>query len=174
MQLVKDPLASNCVIFSKRSACFYICYMDDILVLATSRWRLRRAIKSVRQGLGHLGLELHPDKTSIGRIARVFDFVGYQFDPTGLRLSAVTLRRYQEKLTRLYEQYQRRLRAFRRQGIGQTTIPRLVREPGRAYSNSRPNITSHEDTMHRFEVYKRRFDAWTQGGLKICEIGYLG
>jgi len=155
-------------ITSRHPGCFYIRYMDDILVLAPSRWRLRRAIKSIRQSLSDLGLELHPDKTYIGRIARGFDFLGYQFDPAGLRLSEVTLRRHQEKLTRLYEQYHSRLRAFRTQGIGQTTIPRPDRDPARAYLNPRPTITSHEDITHRLEAYKMRFDAWAQGGLEVC------
>lgn len=168
MQLVKDTIALNGAIFSKRSACFYIRYMGDILMLVPSRWRLRRAIKSVRQVLDNLGLELHPGKTSIGRIARGFDFLGYQFAPTGLRLSAVTLKRHREKLTRLHEQYQRRLRAYRKHLVGQSIIPRQDRDPARAYLNPRPAITSHEDITHRLEAYKRRFDAWAQGGLEIC------
>ena len=168
MQVVKDTLALNDVIFSKHIPRLEPHYMDEILLLAFSRWRLRRAIKSVRQVLDDLGLELHPDKTSIGRIARGFDFLGYQFDPTGLRLSAVTLRRHREKLTRLYEQYQRRLRAYRKHLVGQSTIPRPDRDPARAYLNPRPAITSHEDITHRLGAYKRRFDAWAQGGLEIC------
>ena len=69
------------------------------------RWRLRRASAVTNRYLRVLGLEQHPDKTSIEPIARGFDFLGYQFDRAGLRLSAVTLRRHREKLTRLYERY---------------------------------------------------------------------
>jgi Reverse transcriptase (RNA-dependent DNA polymerase). len=38
---------------------FYIRFMDDILILAPSRWQLRRAVKLVNQTLGTLNLEKH-------------------------------------------------------------------------------------------------------------------
>ena len=145
--------------------------MDDILILAPSRWQLPRAIATMNGVLADLGLEQHPDKTSIGPIARGFDFLGYQHDRTGLRLSKVTLARHQEKLTRLYERYQRRLRAHRKALVGQSTIPRPDTDPARAYLNPQPQITSHEDIIQRLEAYKRRFNAWAQGGLNKCEIG---
>lgn len=58
---------------------FYVRFMDDILILARSRWQLRGAVKVVNQMLGMLGLEKHPDKTFIGKIERGFDFLGYHF-----------------------------------------------------------------------------------------------
>ena len=51
--------------------------MDDILILAPSRWQLRRAIATMNGVLADLGLEQHPDKTTIGPVARGFDFLGY-------------------------------------------------------------------------------------------------
>lgn len=150
------------------TGCFYIRYMDDILILAPSRWRLRRAIAAVKRHLSGLGLELHPDKTSIGPIARGFDFLGYHHDYEGLRLSAVCLVRHREKLTRLYEQYQRQLRAYRKALVGQSTIPRPEKDPARAYLNPRPIITSQDDISQRLEAYKKRFAAWASGGLKEC------
>ncbi len=56
-----------------RSGLFYVCFMDDILVLAPTRWRLRKAVNEV---LGSLGLLKHPDKTFVGRTERGFDFLG--------------------------------------------------------------------------------------------------
>ncbi len=54
---------------------FYIRFMDDILVFAPTRWKLRRVIGVVnRQVVGSLRLEKHPDKTCIGWIERDFDF----------------------------------------------------------------------------------------------------
>ena len=157
---------------TRHRGCFYVRYMDDILLLAPSRWRLRRAIAATKRHLAGLGLELHPDKTSIGPIARGFDFLGYRHDRTGLRLSDVTLKRHQEKLTQLYERYQRRLRAHRRQLVGQSTIPRPDRDPARAYLNPQPHITSHKEISDRLEANKKRFAAWASGGLDICVIGY--
>ena len=46
---------------------FYVRFIDDILILAPTRWQLRRAVKAVNQALGALSLEKHPDKTFIGR-----------------------------------------------------------------------------------------------------------
>ena len=53
----------------ERSGLFYVRYMDDILVLAPSRWKLRKAVNKVNQVLAGLGLQKHPDKTFIGRVA---------------------------------------------------------------------------------------------------------
>ena len=62
---------------------FYARYMDDWVVLAPTRWRLRKAIKLVNETLAELEVEKHPDKTYIGRISRGFDFLGYTFSPAG-------------------------------------------------------------------------------------------
>jgi len=81
--------------------------MDDILILAPTRWQLRGAVKVVNQTLGTLSLEKHPDKTFIGRIARGFDFLGYHFSPAELTVAAKTVANFIEKASRLYEQERR-------------------------------------------------------------------
>ena len=43
-------------------------------------------------------------KAFIGRTSRGFDFLGYQFTPSGLGVAAKTIERFAERLTRLYEQ----------------------------------------------------------------------
>ena len=83
---------------------FYVRFMDDILVLAPTRWKLRSAVKAINQVLGGLGLEKHPDKTFIGRIERGFDFLGYHFSPAGLSVAKQTVANFIEKASRLYEQ----------------------------------------------------------------------
>ena len=88
-----------------REGLFYVRYMDDILLFAPSRWKLRRAVNSVNEELAVLGLEQHPDKTFIGYIARGFDFLGYRFGSNGLvGLAHQTIVNFEAKLTRLYEQ----------------------------------------------------------------------
>ncbi len=82
--------------------------MDDILVLAPTRWRLRKAVNVVNQTLGLLRLEKHPDKTFIGRIERGFDFLGYHFSPAGLTVAKQTVANFMEKASRLYEQERER------------------------------------------------------------------
>jgi RNA-directed DNA polymerase len=87
-----------------RLGLFYVRFMDDILVLAPTRWKLRKAVAVVNRRLGALGLAKHPDKTFIGRIARGFDFLGYHFGPEGLSVAKATLGKFVERAARLYEQ----------------------------------------------------------------------
>ena len=67
----------------ERSGLFYVRFMDDVLVLSPTRWKLRRAVSAVNQVLGALRLEKHPDKTFIGRIERGFDLTGLPLWPGG-------------------------------------------------------------------------------------------
>jgi hypothetical protein len=88
----------------QRSNVFYVRFMDDVLVLATTRWKLRHAVRQVNQAFFELGLDKHPDKTFIGRIEKGFDFLGYHFSRKGLSVAQATVKRFIEKATRLYEQ----------------------------------------------------------------------
>ena len=54
---------------------FYVRFMDDIVVLAPTRWKLRAAVKALNQALGALRLKKHPGKTFIGGIEKGFDFL---------------------------------------------------------------------------------------------------
>jgi hypothetical protein len=63
---------------------FYARFMDDWVILAPTRWKLRRAVKRVNEILNELNVEQHPDKTFVGRISRGFDFLGYDFSPAGM------------------------------------------------------------------------------------------
>ncbi len=44
--------------------------MDDLLVLAPSRWKLRRAVKEINETLHERQLKRHPDKTFVGKIEK--------------------------------------------------------------------------------------------------------
>ncbi|WAN68866.1 reverse transcriptase/maturase family protein [Moorena producens JHB] len=82
---------------------FYVRYMDDWVILAPTRWKLRKAIKATNQVMNELKVIKHPDKTKIGRIARGFDFLGYWFSPAGLGIARKTVERMVENVARLYE-----------------------------------------------------------------------
>ena len=67
---------------------FYTRFMDDWVILAPTRHKLRKAIKLVNQTLTGRKVDKHSDKTLIGRIERGFDFSGYHFSPRGLNLAS--------------------------------------------------------------------------------------
>ena len=81
---------------------FYRRYMDDLIIIAPTRWALRRAIATVQRHFAALGLVSHPDKTVIrrlgqGLLARSIDFLGYLITQTDVRLSPESLRRHHER-----------------------------------------------------------------------------
>ncbi len=82
----------------------YVRYMDDILILAKTRWKLKKAIKVLNQTFDELKLEKHPDKTTIGRVEKGFDFLGYHISPEGLSLAKKTVENFIARSARLYEQ----------------------------------------------------------------------
>jgi RNA-directed DNA polymerase len=82
----------------------YVRYMDDIVLLARTRWELRRAIAALHEEIAALGLRLHRAKRFIGRTTLGFDFLGYQIRAGArLRPSAEGLRRLRERARQLYE-----------------------------------------------------------------------
>ena len=84
---------------------FYTRFMDDWVVLAPTRWKLRAAIRIANETLAELKVQQHPDKTFIGRIQRGFAFLGYQINAAGLfGLAPPTWQRFVERVRRLYEQ----------------------------------------------------------------------
>ena len=91
-----------------KTGLFYVRFMDDILVLAPTRWKLRRAVTAVNEVLGLLRLEKHPDKTFIGRIEKGIDFLGYHFTPDGMTVAKATIEKFLERASRLYEQERER------------------------------------------------------------------
>ena len=82
----------------------YARFMDDWVILAPTRWKLRAAIRLVNETLAELHVEQHHDKTFIGRISRGFDFLGYAFTPAGLEVAPQTIERCVQRVSQLYEQ----------------------------------------------------------------------
>lgn len=92
----------------EQSNLFYVRFMDDILILAPTRWKIRKAMALVQATLLRLHLDTHPDKTFIGRIVRGFDFLGYLFRDGVLSAAGKTVAKMKESAARLYEQKGRR------------------------------------------------------------------
>jgi hypothetical protein len=83
----------------------YARFMDDWVILAPSRWSLRRAIRIVNETLRELRVKQHPDKTFIGRIERGFTFLGYWITAKGVTgVAPSAWQGFQERVARLYEQ----------------------------------------------------------------------
>ena len=108
---------------------FYRRYMDDVIVLAKTRWHLRKAVRTVNQHFNRLKVDQAPDKTFIGRIEKEFipgilpftlrasktvlncsrqfgDFLGYRFGLPELGLAEKTITNAVNKVRQLYEQKQ--------------------------------------------------------------------
>ncbi len=73
----------------------YVRYMDDFVVLAKTRWHLKKAIRQIFKITADLKLRLHRKiKCYIGRTAKGFDFLGYTIHPQRrLCPSSVSLQR---------------------------------------------------------------------------------
>jgi len=79
--------------------------MDDSVILAKTRFGLRRAIQNMHEVLAELRLTIHPTKRFIGKVERGFDILGYRIEP-GRKLVPLhtSLQRLLARARRLYEQ----------------------------------------------------------------------
>ena len=81
----------------------YVRYMDDFVVLAKTRWHLKKAIAKIHRITCDLKLRLHRKiKCFIGRTDKGFDFLGYTIHPQRrLCPSSVSLHRLVQRAHRL-------------------------------------------------------------------------
>ncbi|MFT6949604.1 MAG: RNA-directed DNA polymerase, partial [Paraglaciecola sp.] len=87
---------------------FYRRFMDDVIVLAKTRWHLRKAVRIVNQHFHQLKVEQAPDKTFIGKISKGWDFLGYHFDGKQLTVAAKTVEKHVVHYRQLYEQLRKK------------------------------------------------------------------
>lgn len=88
---------------AKTTGGFYRRYMDDWVWVLPKRHGLRKALKKQYAVLHALKVQMHPDKTFIGKVKKGFDFLGFHCRPTGMRVSDAALSRRDAKVARLYE-----------------------------------------------------------------------
>ena len=80
-------------------------YMDDFVIFAPTRHKLRKAIKQMYGVLDNLKVHVHPKKRFIGPTRKGFDFLGYWLEPDKpLTPSPVSLSRLIERSHQLHEQ----------------------------------------------------------------------
>ena len=79
-------------------------YMDDYVIFAPTRHKLRKAIKLMYVVLNDLKVDVHPKKRFIGPTRRGFDFLGYWLEPhRPLTPSQVSLTRLTDRSRQLLE-----------------------------------------------------------------------
>lgn len=61
---------------------YYVRYMDDMLLIAKSRERLKDIMQEINRLLGKIGFELHPTKSKIIPLTREVMFLGFKFHLT--------------------------------------------------------------------------------------------
>lgn len=121
--------------FSNQPNIHYARYMDDIIILAKTRWSLRKHTKRLMQWFGEYGFEAHPDKTQIGRTAKGFDWMGARLTHEGVTDVAPRANaNHREKVRRLYEQ--------------------LARLPKWKRKGAAPKVNA------RVSAYRKRWDIW--------------
>jgi len=91
--------------FAEQPNLYYSRYMDDFLIITTTRWHLRKAIKKLNQFFNQFSFVQHPDKTVIGKIDNGFDWMGFQFSRQGIvAIAPRSMDKLIIKLAQLYEQ----------------------------------------------------------------------
>ncbi len=124
--------------FSQQKNIHYARYMDDVIILAKSRWQLRKHTKKLMQWFSKYGFEAHPDKTQIGRTRKGFDWMGAWLTHEGVTDIAPRAKaNHREKVRRLYE--------------------RLARVP--AWLRHRKQQQVHA----RVSAYRKRWNIWAGG-----------
>jgi len=90
----------------KKGDIFYLRYVDDIIIMAKTRWKLKTAIKTVYEILDTLKLKVHTtEKRFIGKTSEGFDFLGYFFkSKRKLKPSKKALDKFVQHSKRLLEQ----------------------------------------------------------------------
>jgi RNA-directed DNA polymerase len=78
-------------------------YVDDSVVVCTSRQEAERAMERLRELLGERGLTLHPEKTKIvdTTLPGGFDFLGYHFELGRHVPRTKSLRRFKETIRQI-------------------------------------------------------------------------
>ncbi|STB73298.1 reverse transcriptase domain-containing protein [Citrobacter koseri] len=134
--------------FSAQKQIHYARYMDDIIILAKTRWQLRRHTKRLKQWFSEEGFEAHPEKTQIGRTGKGFDWMGAWLTHEGATDIAPRAKaNYREKVRRLYEQL--------------TRLPRWLRNRRQGQVHARGS------------AYRRRWNIWAWGMIAgLCMGGH--
>lgn len=99
------PLDRAMEVLEKSHGIKYQRYMDDFLIFAPARHKLKAVLRTLYSVLDTLKLTVHPDKRYIGKTQKGGDFLGYRIHPgRKLRPARQSLNRLLERAHRLFEQ----------------------------------------------------------------------
>jgi hypothetical protein len=105
----------------------YARYMDDLVILAPTRARIRKAIKVTYQALKPWGYQLHTnEKTFIGKIAKGFDFCGFRLSYNKMISAKSCLAKFEKRLSALYEQRLKCKRSIYKNAITTTALLKKI------------------------------------------------
>ena len=80
----------------------YARYIDDLVLLAPTKARIRKAIKVTYQTLKPWGYQLHTnEKTFIGKIAKGFDFCRFRLSYDKMIFAKLCLAKFKKRLNSL-------------------------------------------------------------------------
>jgi len=75
-----SPLDSVMNELYQKGDIFYLRYVDDIVILAKTRWKFKKAVKLMHETLDSLQLSVHVQKKRfVGKTSKGFDCLGYYF-----------------------------------------------------------------------------------------------
>ena len=100
------PLDKTMIKLYKKGSVFYLHYVDDIVILAKTRWKFKEAIKLMHKTLDSLQISVHTqEKRFVGKTSKGFDFLGYYFK-TGRKVkpSKKSMERFSQRARQLLEQ----------------------------------------------------------------------
>jgi retron-type reverse transcriptase len=116
-----SPLLGNIILsdFDKQmndGDCACIRYIDDFLILAPTERAANARLKKARDLLLRLGMDLSPEKSSVGArpVEEGFEFLGIQVCPGLIRPSSEAQRRLLTKIDGILEEGKRALAGFRK------------------------------------------------------------
>lgn len=135
----------------------YSRYMDDFLILAPTRWLLRRAVRDLKRLMTEYGFTLHPDKTQLGYTAQGFDWMGLWFKAGGMQAIAPrAVNKHQQQCRRLYEQIRNmspralesRMAQYRRRWIRALVPPGQSFAVGQTIVPAAPGLAITSDSLY--------------------------
>ena len=141
---------------------FYARFMDDWVVLAPTRWKLRKVVRITNRVLNRLRVDKHPDKTFVGRVVSGFEFLGYHLRPS-LQAVSCDAQATAEDTTTPTTNISPQLDTT--QPFGLTVQLRVAKKTRQRFVSRVTRLYEQGSIIEVIEGYVRRWKQWARGGL---------